>query len=439
MNSAITQDEHDAILQSLRAGVVPRIGLEHIQVGRKDEVSAFLKDLERIENGSASFRFVIGRYGSGKSFILNLARILALAKKFVVVQADISIDRRLSGSNGQARSLYSELISNMAIRTRPSGGALSNIVERWVSDINFEIRQAGGTEKDVETKIYALLKPLQDHVNGYDFAEVIIKYLHGFNMQNQALMDASLRWLKAEYRTRTEASQELGVRSIIDDSNFYNHLKLMAAFCRMAGYSGFLVNIDEMRVISHRLNSSTARNQNFEMILTMLNDCLQGNVKWIGFLLAGTDTFLEDRRRGLYSYEALERRLSSNTFATDDLKDFSGPVIRLDSLSQEDMFLLLHRIRNVFAYGQKEKYLIPNKALERFMIHCSEELGAEYFKTPGDVAKSFVGFLSILEQNPSADWEKILHTTKIEKRDESDEIATADDVEDLKSLKLKTE
>jgi hypothetical protein len=437
MNSTITQDEHDAIIQSLRAGVVPRIGLEHIQVGRKDEVSAFLKDLERIENGSSSFRFVIGHYGSGKSFFLSLARILAMAKKFVVVQADVSNDRRLSGSNGQARALYAELISSMAIRTKPNGGALSSIVERWVSDIDFGVRQTGGSEKDVEAKIYALLKPLQDYVNGYDFAQAIIKYLTGFHTQNQALTDASIRWLKAEYRTRTEASQELGVRSIIDDSNIYDYLKLIGAFCRMAGYTGLLVNIDEMRVISHRLNSSTARNQNFEMILTVLNDCLQGNVKWIGFLMAGTDEFLEDRHRGLYSYEALESRLSRNIYATDGMKDLSGPVLKLDSLSQEDMFLLLHRIRNIFAYGNKEKYLVPNKALERFMVHASETLGSDYFKTPREVVKPFVDFLSVLEQNPGADWEKILHSTKIEKPEDASEVITTDGPEDLRDLKLK--
>jgi hypothetical protein len=435
MSLPITQDEHDAIIQSLRAGVVPRIGLQHIQVGRKDEVSALLADLERIEKGSSAIRFVIGRYGSGKSFILNLSRILAMAKKFVV-----SIDRRLSGSNGQARALYTELIKNMATRTKPNGGALPNLVERWVADIDFKARQAGGTEKDVESKIYTQLKPLQDHVSGYDFAQVIIKYLLAFHTQNETLMDSSLRWLSAEYTTRTEAAKELGVRTIIDDNNFYDYLKVLALFCRMAGYAGLLVNIDEMRIISHRLNNATSRNQNFEMILTIINDCLSNPAdKGIGFVFAGTDAFLEDRRRGLYSYEALERRLSPNTFATGDLKDFSGPVLTLDSLSQEDMFLLLHRIRNVFAYGQKEKYLVPNKALERFMIHCYEKLGAEYFRTPGEVAKSFVGFLSVLEQNPGTDWEKVLQTTKIEKADDSDEVATVDDVEGLKQLKLKNE
>jgi hypothetical protein len=207
----------------------------------------------------------------------------------------------------------------------------------------------------------------------------------------------------------------------------------------MAGYAGLLVNIDEMRIISDRLSNSIARNQNYEMILTILNDLLQNEVRCIGFIFAGTDTFLEDRRRGLYSNEALERRLAPNVIATNGLKDFSGKVIKLENLSQEDLYLLLHRIRHVFAYGDKEKYLIPNEALKSFMIHYSNRLGAEYFKTPGEVVKSFVDFLSVLEQNPNADWKKILNTIEVKKGGLADEPSPDDDPDSLKSLKLKNE
>jgi hypothetical protein len=439
MSVPIKPRERDAILPSLRAGVVPRIGLRHLQVGRRDEVAAVLEDLGRIERGHATLRFVIGRYGSGKSFFLNLARMVALERKFVVAQADITTERRLHGSGGQARGLYSELMQNLATRAKPEGGALASVVERWVSDVDQEVRSAGGSESDVVLAIHERLKPLQELVSGHDFAAVVARYLQGFQSHDEALMAAALRWVRAEYHTKTEARQDLGVRAIIDDAQFYDYLKLFAAFVRSAGYAGLLVNIDEMGVLSHRLNHAQARNSNYEMILRIVNDCLQGNVTGVGFLFGGTDTFLEDRRRGMASYEALASRLAENTFARDGLKDLSGPVIRLQNLSPEDLFVLLHNIRNVFALGDPARYPIDEEGLHAFMAHCANTLGAEFFLTPREAVKAFVGLLSVIEQNPGVDWRTLLPRTTVERTndpeegpappDEDDKSAGADDLE----------
>lgn len=414
MNIMIKPRERDAILQSLRAGVVPRIGLQHIQVGRKEEVSSILQDLDRIADGGSTIRFIIGRYGSGKSFFLNLARMVALEKQFIVAQADITPERRLHATGGQARDLYTELMHNLAIRSKPEGGALASIIERWVSDLDYQERSAGAGDSEIIQKVYEKLKPLQDLVSGHDFANVIIKYFEGFQNHNDALMTASLRWLRAEYSTKTDARAELGVRSIIDDQDIYEYLKLFAVFVRMAGYAGLLVNIDEMGILSHRLNNSQTRNANYEMILRIVNDCLQGNVSGIGFIFAGTDSFLDDRRRGLASYEALATRLADNLFAINGLRDLSGPVIRLFNLTIEDLFVLLHNIRNVFALGDVNKHLIPDEGLTAFLNHCSRILGSDFFLTPRDSVKAFVGLLSVLEQNSGTDWHKLLSGIQIE-------------------------
>ena len=285
MSISIKPRERDAILQSLRAGVVPRAGLRHLQVGRLDEVAAVLDDLQRIEQGGASIRFIIGRYGAGKSFFLNLARMVALERKFVVAQADITLERRLHGSGGQARNLYAELMRNLATRAKPEGGALSNVVERWVSELDHQVRSSGGTDSDVLREIKNQLRPLQELVSGFDFATVVGRYVEGFQAHNDSLMGSALRWLRAEYRTKTEARQDLEVRSIIDDVQFYDYLKLFASFVRLAGYAGLLINLDEMGVFSHRLNSSQARTANYEVLLRILNDCLQGNVFGPRFLV----------------------------------------------------------------------------------------------------------------------------------------------------------
>jgi hypothetical protein len=408
--------ERDAIIQSLSTGVVPRIGLEHIQVGRKNEVSAILSDLDKIQNDGATVRFIIGRYGSGKSFFLNLCRIVALEKKFVVAQADISLERRLYSSDNQARALYTELVHNFAVRAKPEGSALSGLIEKWISDLEQRLKKDGKNNAEILQQIPHELKCLQDYVSGYDFATVLGKYFEGYHQGNDALMVSAVRWLSGDYSTKTEARQDLGVRTIIEDANIYDYLKLWGRFVKMAGYSGLLVNLDELAVLSHRLNNVQSRNSNYEVILHIVNDCNQGNVSGIGFIFAGTDECLKDPRRGLVSYGALESRLAKKSdFNVAGLKDFSNPVIELENLSKEDTYVLLYNIRNVFAYDDPAKHLIPDKGIEGFLQHCQKTLGAEFFLTPRDIIRSYVRMLSILEQNPGTSWEVLLNNTPVEK------------------------
>lgn len=400
--------ERDAVLQSLQAGLVPRIGLHLLQVGRKDEVSSLLRDLERIEQGGSCFRIVVGRFGSGKSFFLNLVRTLALQKRLVVVQADISMERRLCSTGGEARALYAELVRNLAIKAKPEGGALRNLCEGWISEIHHKITANGGTEDDVKRRIHEDLRSLQDLVGGFAFTEVLTKYYEGHIASNEALQANALRWLRGEYTTKTEAREDLGVRQIIDDENFHDALKLMASFCAKAGYGGLVVMLDEMVVLSHRLPSSRARQANYEALLSIINDCYQGGASHIGFLLAGTDECLEDKRRGLYSYEALRSRLIERNFASNSVRDLSGPVIRLQNLAAEDLYVLLRNIRHIQASGQPDKYLVPDEALVATLQRANEVLGADYFKTPRDIVRSFVGLLNILEQNPHKTWQEFI-------------------------------
>ena len=372
--------------------------------------------MERIEQGGAAFRMVIGLYGSGKSFFLNLVSTVALQRRMVVVQADMTLERRIHASGGQSRALFSALMNNLAIKSKPDGGALRNLCEGWISGIQNKVKTAGGNDEEVKRGIFEDLKDLQDSVGGYEFAEVLSKYYEGYATGNDSLQGAALRWLRGEFTTKTDARAALGVRRIIDDDNFYDSLKLMAAFCTKAGYSGLLVNLDEMVVLSHRLPSGRARQANYEAILTMLNDCLQGSVKNLGFMLGGTDEFLEDKKRGLYSYEALRSRLAENSFASQGMRDFSGPVLRLQNLSPEDLFVLLGNIRHVHAFGDERKYIVPDDALKAVLTKANQTLGADYYKTPREVIRSFVGLLNVLDQNPGRDWQSFLVDSFIAKK-----------------------
>ena len=423
----IKRRERDTIIQALRAGVVPRLGLQHIQVGRAREIEELVRDIERIGEGGAAIRFVIGEYGSGKTFFLNLVRLVALEKGMVVLSADMAPDRRLHATGGQARSLYAEMTRNASTRTKPDGGAMASIVERFASQA---VRAAETADREPGEVIREKLAHLEELTGGYDFATVVSRYWEGFETGDEELKSAALRWLRAEYSTRTDARKALGVRTIIDDSNVYDELKLLALFVREAGYQGLVVSLDEL-VNLYKLTSSQARSANYEQILRILNDVLQGSASHLGFMLGGTPEFLMDTRRGLYSYEALQSRLAENTFARDGLVDLSGPVIRLANLSPEDMYVLLANIRRVM---QVETPFLPDDALTTFMTHCSNRIGDAYFRTPRNTVSAFVNLLSVLEQNPGANWRELIGSVDVAE-DGGDDMSDISD-DELASFKL---
>ena len=416
--------ERSAIIQSLRAGVTPRIGLEYIQVGRVNEVKALIEDLDNIEQGGSAFRIIIGDFGAGKSFFLQLIRYIALEKGMVVINADMSPDRRLFASNGQARNLYKELARNLATRAHPEGNAMIPLVEKFITE---QRRIADAEGKDVERVIKDKLNSLSELVDGYDFAQVIATYWKAYNEGNEDLKNNVIRYLRGEYTSRADARRDLGVRAIVEDNNVYDHIKLLARFVTQAGYKGLLVNLDEV-VNLYKLPSQRARSSNYEQVLRILNDCLQGSAESVGFLLGGTPEFLMDQRKGLYSYEALHSRLAENTFAQiANVVDYHSPILMLQNLSPEEIYVLLCNIRNVFAGGNKDKYILPDEALKAFLEHCSKNIGDAYFRTPRNTIKAFVDLLSIVEQNPDLSWQSLIGNIKIDSETDNSLVTIADD------------
>ncbi|MFQ4139001.1 ATP-binding protein [Nodosilinea sp. PGN35] len=421
--TTIKAKDRNAIIQSLRAGVVPRSGQHLIQVGRVRELEALIKDINHICDEGATVRFVIGNFGSGKTFFLSLVRTIALQKKLVTVHADLNPNRRLHSSKGQARSLYAELMRNLSTRAKPEGGALSSVVEKFVSSAMTEARSRN---VNPEVIIRERLDHLSEMVGGYDFAEVIAAYWRGHDTGDDVLKSNAVRWLRGEFSTKTDAKKALGVRTIVDDANFYDQLKLFARFVRLAGYEGFVVCLDEL-VNLYKLANTQARNSNYEQILRILNDSLQGTADGLGFVLGGTPEFLMDTRKGLYSYEALQTRLAENTFAGNGIVDFSHPVIRLASLSQEDLYVLLTKIRHVFAEGNADAYLISDAEIQGFMQHCFQRVGEAYFRTPRNTITAFVNLLAVLDQNPEVSVEDLVGKITIEPEQNPDLLPFEDD------------
>ncbi|SDW85633.1 ATP-binding protein [Lysobacter enzymogenes] len=432
MTTPIRPKDRDTVIQSLRAGVVPRAGQHLIQVARGREIEALVADIDRVADGGSSFRFVIGEYGAGKTFFLNLIRAIAMERKLVVAGADLNPDRRLHASGGQARSLYAELMRNLSTRTKPEGGALAGVVEKFIATAKSEAKaQSRTTEQVIRSK----LEQLSELVNGYDFADVIAAYCRGAEEGNEQLKSDAIRWLRGEFSTRTDARAALGVRTIVDDASVYDQLKLVARFVRLAGYSGLFVCLDEL-VNIYKLSNAQARSSNYEQILRMLNDSLQGTAVGLGFVLGGTPEFLMDPRRGVYSYSALQSRLAQNAFATGELVDYTGPVLRLSSLTLEDFYLLLGKIRHVYAAGDSARYLLPDPAIATFMEHCANRIGDSFFRTPRTTITSFINLLAVLEQNPGTDWQSLIGEVTVEADHGGDSDLPVDADDELASFKL---
>jgi hypothetical protein len=426
--------ERDSILQALAAGVVPRTGLHYIQVGRAKEVAALVRDIERVAEGGSAIRFVIGEYGAGKTFFLNLVRIIALEKRLVTMHADLGPDRRLHATGGQARGLYAEAARNMATRSKGEGGAFASVIEVFVTKARDDAQKNGRTPAD---EIRIKLAELRELVGGYDFAEVVAAYWQASETADDVRKDAAVRWLRGEFTTKTDARAALGVRTLVEDASIYDHWKLIARFVCLAGYAGLLVVLDEL-VNLYKLQNAKARETNYEQILRVLNDVLQGQVQGLGFIFGGTPEFLLDSRRGLYSYPALQSRLAENSFARGGLLDTSGPIIRLQSLTPEDLYVLLGNIRNVFAGGDASKHLVPDQALEQFMAHCEKKIGEAYFRTPRTTIKQFVDLLNVIGQDPETDWRALIGELEPERDDPQGftEIVDQDDDGQLTSFRI---
>jgi len=404
-----------ALLNSLGSGVVPRVGLEYISVGREKEMGALLSDLEHIREGSSSFRFVIGRYGSGKSFLLQLFRNYAMERNFVVTDADLSSDRRLAGTEGQGLATYRELMGKIATKTQPNGGALPLILERWISAIQTQIAQETGLrpedsnfDQQIEAKILLTIKNIEGLVHGFDFATVIINYWRGYRTDDTIKKDAALRWLRGEFTSKLEAKNALAVRVIIDDSTWYDYLKILAKFATDIGYQGLIIILDEA-VHLWKISHPTSRQHNYDKLLAIFNDTMQGKAEHLGIIVGATPKFLEDPKRGLFSDPAWQRRTDRSRFVKPGMTDYASPVIQVGTLTQAEILDLLSNLTEVYSSHHERANVLQKSQLEDFINVLRNRLGSEILLTPGEIVRDFLSVLNIMQKHPEMSLQQIVN------------------------------
>lgn len=402
------------VLNSLKGGVVPRIGLPYITVGRKNEIEALLHDVDILEEGGASFRFIVGRYGSGKSFLIQTIRNYVMDRGFIVADADLSPERRLQGTRGQGLATYRELIGNLSTKTKPEGGALTLVLDRWISGIQTQTLQETGGEpgdpalaKAVDQKIYQFTSAVSELVHGFEFAKLLSLYYHAYLEGDDQRKQGVIRWFRGEFSTKREAKEELGVNILITDDNWYEYIKIFAVFFRLAGYAGMMIFIDEL-VNLYKIPNAITRQYNYEKLLTMYNDTLQGKARYLGILMGATPQAIEDKRRGVYSYEALRSRLAEGKFSRPGARDLLAPVIRLEPLNPEEMLVLCEKLCAMHAdlYGYTP--FLRTEELAEFIQLEYGRIGADQNITPREVIRDFIELLDLLYQNPSRTMKELL-------------------------------
>ncbi|MBQ9940598.1 MAG: ATP-binding protein [Clostridia bacterium] len=428
------------VLNSASAGVVPRFGLEYMAIGRNDEVNALLNGLENIADGMGNCRFIIGKYGSGKSFLIGLLRCNALERGFITADTDLSPERRFIGTRGQGVATYRELMKNLASKSSPDGSALSVILTKWFTELQSNIVLKDGIPQNspqfssaMESKIIEVTSSLETLVNGFDFASVITMYYNGVKNGDDEKKSSALRWLRGEFSNKLEVRVALGINSIIDDSNWYDYIKLFAVFFRKIGYKGFVVLFDEC-VNLYKIPHKMSRENNYEKILSMFNDTLQGKAEGLGLIFGGTPQFMEDERRGLYSYDALKSRLTGSRVANSRFKDFMGPVIYLNRLSDDELFALIMRMLSLHKQYYNWQPDVSDQEILSFLQICFNKMGADTMLTPREIIRDFLGVLNIMYQNSGLTFSEIISDSKSLLK--SDNTQNDDDLFDLGTIEL---
>lgn len=416
MKIDISPREAASIIDALTAGVVPNSGIRSIVVGRDKEVSAIVESLKNVADGQNVMKFWIGEFGSGKSFMFHLMKAIALKMKFVVASADFNPDIRVYSNDGKSVALYRQLMNNLSIQTKPDGGALTILLEKWIGNIVTEVSSENKISPSelqlpennylVEVKISQIINSMTD-AGGFDIGLVISRYFQGYIKGNDQLRRNALKWLQGEYVSKIEARQALGVHEIVNDQNYFDILCCLSKLFVSMGYAGFLINMDEA-INLYKIPLSPMREKNYEKLLSFYNYCYQGNGKNMFINVAGTKDFLYNERRGLYSYEALRTRLMPNKYTSKSVIDFSQPVIVIEPIGMEDILILLNNLRDIFNLRHNSNLEITDEQVVMFMEELYNRPGASEFLLPRDVIRDFLNILSTLRQNPQIRFEDLI-------------------------------
>lgn len=418
MNNRINPKEADNIIKALEAGVVPRRGIQHLLVGRHKEVEEVILILDNIKQGESDIRFWVGDFGSGKSFMMRTIESLAVQKNFAVSTIDLTPTRRFYASDGKAQSLYNEIVDNIIIQTSQDGNAIKTIIEEWINSIITSVSERDKIPASqllvkenkgiIEKEILNITSSFKSVGLSYELGQAISKYYEGLMEDNQVLKLKALRWIRGDISTKTESKNELGIKRIINDDNWYEAIKNLAELFSDIGYSGFVINFDEA-VNLYKLPMSQTRERNYEKILNIFNECKSNTARGLFVNFGATRKTIFDERRGMSSYGALKGRLGNESSLDSKLINTNKTVLPLKPLTTEEIYTLLENLKNIYNIHYR---LDIDMTMENIKLYMEEQLnrpGALEFLTPRAVIKDFLEILDMIRQNPDVETETIIY------------------------------
>jgi hypothetical protein len=280
---------------------------------------------------------------------------------------------------------------------------------------------------DIKARIYKVTAEIEGLVNGFEFASVLICYFDGYLESDEQKKSNALRWFRGEYGTKSEARREIGINYIITDETWYENLKIFALFLVRAGYKGLYVMVDELAYL-YNLHNRTTRQNNYEKILAIYNDCLTGKAQYLGIIMGAVPQCVEDTDTGIFSYGALRSRLSPGKFATENDRDLSSPIINLRPLTVDEMFVLTEKLAEIHAELYDYDIDISNDEITAFLKAEYERVGAAEQITPREIIRDFIEILNIMYSNKNKRVSDILADNGFEfAKPETDEYDDVDD------------
>lgn len=400
------------LLNALQGGVVPRVGLGYISVGREQEINALLRDIEVIENGGSTFRLISGNYGTGKTFLIQTIKEYLLDKGFVTCDCDLSPERCFIGTNGKNKGLatFQKLVSNISIKTCPEGGALQYILDDFISKIVMDEENNTSAASNINSKESArksfqkFLIPFRTKVHGIEFTNILLRYYDAYQSNDFDEINRCLKWLKGEYRLRSEVKNDFGSSIMITDDDWFDFLDLYVTLFKIIGFKGLFIMFDEVINLFRIINPSY-RLKNYEKVLNMYNDTLQGKVKNVGIILAGTPESIYDSTKGLFSYEALKSRLYFANPLQTKINPLS-PIITLSPLTQSDLVVLLERLSVIHSEVTGYNNEISLEEILSFLQYVYGH--SEVVATTRSIIRDFLNLLNTKNDDNSLSFEDVL-------------------------------
>lgn len=353
------------IIDSLRNGTVPAEGTENIAVGIDEELTEIQDQIERTREDKSAFKFIIGDYGSGKTFFSTSVREMAYDKKFVVSSVVISQETPLH----KFEELYRKIMEGMRTSENKKIPAFNFILEEWLLNIEDKVIEIEGLDPYEDSKKFQI--EMNKRINeelmivgsiAASFANAIRAFYKAKYEGDTVLAQGAVAWLKGD-NVRAELKSKLGVIGTITRENSFEFFRALLQMIKTAGYEGLMIILDEVETVQ-KLVRKDMRSAAYENLRFFIDESDRNSFPSCFFLYTGTTDLMESEK-GFKSLEPLYQRIKVEREKGDKFKNLRQPVMFLDGLNRDRLYEVACRVRNI--HGQVYSWMPNDKLTDDFI------------------------------------------------------------------------